>query len=62
MRRDKCRNGDKCCEGENSQRSHDGDLLLGALAINHAMIRDAASSPPHASIRYFSASDLFVGS
>jgi hypothetical protein len=33
LRRDKCRNGDKGCEGENSQRSHDGRLLLGALAI-----------------------------
>src|ERR1700751_5293641 len=32
LRRDKCRNGDKGCEGENSQRSHDGHLLLGALA------------------------------
>jgi hypothetical protein len=28
LRRDKCRNGDKGCEGENSQRSHDGHLLL----------------------------------
>ena len=61
LRRDKCRNGDKGCEGENSQRSHDGHLLLG-VGYHHTMIRVAASSPPHASIRYSSALDLFVGS
>jgi hypothetical protein len=33
LRRDTCRNGYKGCEGENSQRSHDEHLLLGALAI-----------------------------
>jgi hypothetical protein len=31
LRRDKCRNGDKDYEGENSQRSHDGHLLIAAL-------------------------------
>jgi hypothetical protein len=29
LRRDKCRNGDKGWEGENSQRSHDGTSSLG---------------------------------
>src|SRR5215469_11557439 len=48
LRRDKCRNGDKGCEGENSQRSHNGHLLL--------------APPQHDPRRriYSSASDLFV--
>jgi hypothetical protein len=61
LRRDKCRNVDKGCEGENSQRSHDGPSSHG-VGYHHTMIRVAASSPPHASLRYSSASDLFVGS
>lgn len=60
LRRDKCRNGDKDCEGENSQWSHDGHPLLG-VGYHHTMIRVAASSPPQASTRYSSALDLFVG-